>query len=519
MSHLDELTHRFLEDQLGLSPEDMDQLIDGLRADPARAARLRDQMVVDCLVAQKLTLDRQNFPAQVAQRIADYQKSEQAIDTQVLELRDMAAAEMLAPVQRPRSTGWMGMVVALSLAIAALGLFYVPRFLPQAPVPVAKVTAVEGQVVAQGNAEGASLAAASTLFSGQRIETPVGGQLSLEYADRTSLSIAGGSQVALEVDAYSGAKRVRVEAGEVWARVAPQPAGAPMVFLSPHATATVLGTELRFTVESGQTRLQVATGKVQLDRVAGGPGMIVSAGSQGIASAETFERSAVHWPDDATGQVYWQDPFSRRVLVRNPNSAGWLETPLTSHGSALVDPNLGWLELSGGYFDSEDAGADLARLLQESRELSLEVVLRLPADKREQTGSVLSLADGGGVADLQLSQHGERWQFTVRSAEKQGGNVIEFVPALKGDRAHLTICHRGGEWAIYENGQLLDTTGELAGLPEVWQAKRLVIGPDEAGDGLWQGTIEGLSIGTRWLAADEVERNVRNYAVLAGRAP
>ncbi|MCU0876942.1 MAG: hypothetical protein MUF06_04020, partial [Pirellulaceae bacterium] len=93
MSHLDELTHRYLEDQLGLSPEDMDQLIDGLRADPARAMRLRDQMVVDCLIAQKLSLDRQNFPAQVAQRIADFQESEQAIDSQVLELRELAAAE------------------------------------------------------------------------------------------------------------------------------------------------------------------------------------------------------------------------------------------------------------------------------------------------------------------------------------------------------------------------------------------------------------------------------------------
>jgi hypothetical protein len=519
MSHLDELTHRYLEDQLGLSPEDMDQLIDGLRADPARASRLRDQMVVDCLIAQKLSLDRQNFPAQVSQRIADFQESEQAIDSQVLELRELAAAEMLAPMQRPRSSGWLGGVIALSLVVAAIGLFYVPRFLPQTPIPVAKVTSVEGRVSAPENSGGAPVAAASTLFAGQRIEVPAGGQLSLEYADRTSLTIAGGSQVLLEIDEFSGAKRVRVEAGDVWASVIPQPAGAPMVFRSPHATATVLGTELRFTVAPDETRLQVTTGKVQLDRLAGGQGMIVAAGSQGIASAEKFERSAVHWPDDSTGQVYWHDPFSRRILVRNPNSAGWLETPLAAYGSALVDPNLGWLELSGGYFDSEDAGVDLARLLQDAREFSLEVVLRLPDGKLQQTGAVLSLVDSDGKADMQLEQQGVRWRFALQSAGSSDGNTIDFAPVFKNGRAHLTICYRAGEMVVYEDGQPLDSAAEPRGLPGVWQAKRLVIGPDETASGNWQGSIEALSIGTRWLAADEVERNIRNYDVLAGRAP
>jgi ferric-dicitrate binding protein FerR (iron transport regulator) len=519
MSHLDELTHRFLEDQLGLSPEDLDQLIDGLRADPARAMRLRDQMVVDCLIAQKLSLDRQNFPAQVAQRVADFQESEQAIDSQVLELRELAAAEMLLPAQRPKSSNWMGIVIALSLVAGAIGVFYVPRFLPQAPIPVAKVTAVEGRVVAQGSSDRAALVAAATLFSGQRIEIPAGAQLSLEYADRTSLSIVGGSQVSLEVDEYSGAKRVRVETGEVWARVAPQPAGAPMVFHSPHATATVLGTELRFTVAGRETWLQVTTGQVQLDRVAGGPGMIVSAGSQGIASEEKFERSAVHWPDDSTGQMYWHDPFSRRILVRNPTSADWLETPLAAYGSALVDPNLGWLELSGGYFESEDAGVDLARLLQDAREFSLEVVLRLPESKPQQAGTVLSLVSGEGKADMQLEQQEERWRFTLQSAESPDGNTIEFAPVFRSGRAHLTICYRVGEMVVYQDGQPLESESEPRGLPGVWQAKRLVIGPDQTTNGSWQGSIEALSIGTRWLAAEEVQRNVRNYGVLAGRVP
>jgi hypothetical protein len=72
---------------------------------------------------------------------------------------------------------------------------------------------------------------------------------------------------------------------------------------------------------------------------------------------------------------------------------------------------------------------------------------------------------------------------------------------------------------VYQDGQLLASEVDLRGSPGVWQAKRLVIGADGADRGSWQGSIEALSIFTRWLTADEVQRNVRNYSVLAGWEP
>ena len=95
---LDVLINRFLDDRAALEPDELDALIAGLRAEPARAAQLREQLVIDDHLAQKMTVDRRNFLAQVEQRIADFERSEEEIDSQVAELRELATKEFERPV-------------------------------------------------------------------------------------------------------------------------------------------------------------------------------------------------------------------------------------------------------------------------------------------------------------------------------------------------------------------------------------------------------------------------------------
>ena len=70
---LDDLTNRYLDDRSALSPVELNELIAHLRAEPARAASLREQLLLDDLLAQKLAVDRRDFAAQIAQRIADFE--------------------------------------------------------------------------------------------------------------------------------------------------------------------------------------------------------------------------------------------------------------------------------------------------------------------------------------------------------------------------------------------------------------------------------------------------------------
>src|SRR2546423_12156196 len=93
MFDIDLLLHRYLEDRDSLSTRELDALISALRADPELAGALRDQLLLDDLLAQKLTLDRRNFVAQVEQRIADVNRGQTELSRQTADLRSIAAAE------------------------------------------------------------------------------------------------------------------------------------------------------------------------------------------------------------------------------------------------------------------------------------------------------------------------------------------------------------------------------------------------------------------------------------------
>src|SRR5438067_1463700 len=97
MSDLNTLIHRYLEDRSCLDPVELNKLIAGLKADPELAASLREQLLLDDLLAQKLALDRRNFLAQVEQRITDFQRGEESLTQQVADLRSLAAAERHRP--------------------------------------------------------------------------------------------------------------------------------------------------------------------------------------------------------------------------------------------------------------------------------------------------------------------------------------------------------------------------------------------------------------------------------------
>ena len=99
---------------------------------------LREQLMVDFLLAEKLTLDRRNFLAQVEQRIADHHAAEEEIDAQVLELRELAAAQLELPAQRRRHSAWLQGVLAAAVVLLAAGVFVGPRLLPRPAVAVAK---------------------------------------------------------------------------------------------------------------------------------------------------------------------------------------------------------------------------------------------------------------------------------------------------------------------------------------------------------------------------------------------
>src|SRR5262245_62315633 len=111
MADFDSLVHRFLDDRGSLSSRELDELIAGLRADPEFAVTLREQLVLDDLLAQKFVLDRRNFVAQVEQRIADVNRGHEELNQQVADLRAMAAEEGMRRSSKSRRWGWSVLAV------------------------------------------------------------------------------------------------------------------------------------------------------------------------------------------------------------------------------------------------------------------------------------------------------------------------------------------------------------------------------------------------------------------------
>jgi hypothetical protein len=76
----------------------------------------------------------------------------------------------------------------------------------------------------------------------------------------------------------SSGRRLFVSVGEVASDIRPQPAGQPMIFATPHAEATIVGTKIRLSAAGGGTTLDVEEGKVRFQRLSDRAATDVAAG-------------------------------------------------------------------------------------------------------------------------------------------------------------------------------------------------------------------------------------------------
>jgi len=135
---------------------------------------------------------------------------------------------------------------------------------PAALPVVAMVSRVEGDVVSITGAGRVAVKAGQKLTASESLETAKGGQAELLFDD--------GTRVILEADSLAdsfqsdGGKSLTLKRGLLRARIAKQPAGEPMLFLTSTAEARVLGTRLSLSVTPTSTRLEVREGKVRFTR-------------------------------------------------------------------------------------------------------------------------------------------------------------------------------------------------------------------------------------------------------------
>ena len=493
MSRVDPLVRRYLDDPGGVAEEDLDKLVAVLRDDPAKAVELREQLLIDDHLSQKLAIDRQNFFAQIEQRLADFQRGEEEMYDHVAELRAIAEAQIDQPLGAPLAAPWLKYVLALALSLVVVAGVIAWRSSGPERTPVALVEEISGDVQVLRGGQPIVLAPGKAVSTGDEVTCLPGSTIEWKYKDGTTVRLLGDTVSNIAADPRSGAKRVELKQGELSANVAPQQRG-PMLFTTPHATATVLGTELRLVVARESTQLDVLAGKVDLTRHSDGQTVRIAANETGVASKREVALRMPPWPVDRAKAVLLFEGDAEQTLVRNPQSGNFRVTPLESVGDAGQSERR-TLEFRGGSFQSVEAGEDLTQLLV--RTTGFTVQMALVPQSQAVSGTILTVGDPQ-TPWLTLRQAGE-WLM----ADLDAVEPVRLGKVSGGSQTLVVIAHDDGHLAW----RIGDESGQAESQPEAaWLSGPLVLGGAADGGDAWQGQVVRLAIYKDAMSADEMQR-------------
>ena len=167
----------------------------------------------------------------------------------------------------------------------------------------------------EGSARGVTIVRAGKLMpatgagaikSGDQIQIAPGARAVVAYLNEpTRIELQGGAKLRLEET--NAAKRIELLAGIMTAKVAPQPRGRPLMAVTPHAEALVMGTEFLLSVTAEASRIEVLDGVVQFVNREDGKSVMVSGGNFATAAkgAEMAVRSLLPepWHSQDIGEV------------------------------------------------------------------------------------------------------------------------------------------------------------------------------------------------------------------------
>ncbi len=146
---------------------------------------------------------------------------------------------------------------------------------PTDAVALATLTSAgSGSTVRRGN-ESIQAKAGMALFNDDRISA-AGSASVARFDDGTVLTLEAGATLSFNSPDENAGKALSLSAGTLRASVARQSADKPLVVKTPHAVATVLGTQLTLSLNGDATRLEVSEGRVGFRRLSDGKSVMVA---------------------------------------------------------------------------------------------------------------------------------------------------------------------------------------------------------------------------------------------------
>jgi len=268
--------------------------------------------------------------------------------------RRAAIAAVVAAARRPapatRAPALRLLVGAAAVAAAAiLVLALVLRSGGPSPTELVVAAGSDGRLERGGDADAAR--PGSPLRPGDLVVAGTGGVVA-RAADGTEVRLAAGTRLGV----VGAGPRLRLDAGALAVVAARRPVSAPLVVVTPHATATVVGTRLEVVVDDAATRVAVAEGSVRVGD-ARGASADVEAGSAVVADGASLEPRRSVRVDDFESAVAAE--WLAGVRERPPLAAAgeWaLRGQPEEHGPDL---NVVCLRRTGWLAYADDLGVDV----------------------------------------------------------------------------------------------------------------------------------------------------------------
>ncbi len=435
-----------------LSAEDDRRLSTAIEADATLLRELLDDDRIDALLGTmgRARHEAEPFDTRLLRRLALERDAARFTSALVERVRD------LPPPKRRHATGWTGTrgrTVALAVGMAAAFALVVGGFAlrrsgedPRQDPLFAQVVDLQGSAMLTEASGRRPLQSTAILRPGDEIATGAGTSLVLAYLGDSRFAV--GPEAALALDPPGEAESVvRVNRGRLEAEVAPQRPGHALVFATPHARATIVGTRLALDVSAAQTKIEVTSGRVLFERLADRSLTEIAAGQTAIsahASPTVREPAAPSAPSGPPPGDVFRFDFEDGLLPAGFGHGHVVPAPAGSDSRycvigtvkasfartnviVLVGPDGDLFTFSGSpvlafdYWVGNDTPYVVVQFWNPSRRQNYRVLFKPPA-RRAWAHAEVRLADAKGILDdTRATEEGDHIGTLSLMAGRVGG--------------------------------------------------------------------------------------------------
>ncbi len=219
------------------------------------------------------------------------------------------------------------------------------------------------------------------------------------------------------------------------------------------------------------------------------------------------------WPSSREGLVFLWETGDAPNLVFDPGLGAERAATLRPSGRARLDHDFAMALDGGSFVAPEDESALIFAAARRTNEISIEALVRAPAEIPARPAVIAALAAHRDRWNFFLEQRRDRLTFSLkvgpRGPEGVSTGVLMALPA--GRASHVAVTYRPGRLVGYLDGVKAAETAEVSGDFFHWRNLPLVFGALPNGDREWDGGLEGVAIYDRVLAPEEVAEDYLRY--------